>query len=402
MQELAVKTTSHKVWTYSRWFTTQLVHQFREDGCTNSAAALTFSTMIAVVPFFAIVYRILSLLPQFSGVGDTITEFVFETFLPGSSDLVLVKVQEFASKVNELTLIGILILILSTLYTLSRMEESFNQIWHVQSSRSGLSRWIFYWGVISFGIPMIAIAVTAASYDFGLDHLARLKAAPFMETLRGSIPPLAMLITFTFVYYAVPSCPVRFLHALLGGIVATILVSVTKTVFGWLVPLLQTQLIYGVFAALPLFVTGLYIVWLLILIGALFSRTLSLTPWEDQPDGVPAILKCVQILKLLHTAHLNGSTVADREILQSVPMTRIERNRIFDVLQRGKWLQAANHRSWSLGRSLETVTLWDLFVYLPESIDEEHVQGDSDVETRLRKFLAEGSTHLSISVAELT
>ena len=402
MPELAIKTTSQRLGAYSRWFSTQLVHQFREDGCTNAAAALTFSTMIAVVPFFAIVYRILSLLPQFSGVGDTITEFVFETFLPGSSDLVLGKVQEFASKVNELTLIGILILILSTLYTLSRMEESFNHIWRVQSSRSGLARWIFYWGIISFGIPMIAIAVTAASYDFGLDHLARLKAAPIMETLRESIPPLAMLITFTFVYYTVPSCPVRLLHALLGGIVATILVSITKTLFGWLVPLLQAQLIYGVFAALPLFVMGLYIVWVLILVGALFARTLSLTPWEDQPDGVPAILKCVQILKLLHAAHLNGNTVADREILQSVPMTRTERNEIFEVLQSGRWLKAADHRSWSLGRSLETVTLWDLFVCLPESIDVENVQGDNDVETRLRKFLTEGSTHLRISISELT
>lgn len=402
MREHAIKTTSQKVWSYSQWFTRQLAYQFREDGCTNAAAALTFSTMIAVVPFFAIVYRILSLMPQFSGVGDTITEFVFETFLPGSSDLVLGKVQEFASKVNELTLLGILILILSTLYTLSRMEESFNHIWRVQSSRAGLARWIFYWGVISFGIPLIAIAVTAVSYDFGLDHLAQLKAAPFMATLRETIPPLAMLVTFTFIYFTVPSCPVRFLHAFIGGFATTILVTITKTVFGWIVPLLQAELIYGVFAAFPLFVTGLYVVWVFVLIGALFARTLSLTPWEEQPDGEPAVLKCVRILKQLHNAHLAGSTVADREILRAVRMTLSERHRIFEVLQQGKWLQAADHRSWSLGRSLETVTLWDLFVKLPENIDENSLDGDDEVSNRLRSFLSEGSSHLRVRIADLT
>ena len=55
-----------KAWRYGRWFVRQLGRQFREDGCAAAAAALTFTTMIAVVPFVAVVYRILSLMPEFT------------------------------------------------------------------------------------------------------------------------------------------------------------------------------------------------------------------------------------------------------------------------------------------------------------------------------------------------
>lgn len=195
-----------KSWRYGRWFLRQVVRQFRDDGCTVAAAALTFTTMIAVVPFFAVVYRILSLLPEFAGVGDTVTSFVFETFLPGSSETVLDKVREFSAKANELTLVGVGVVFVTTMLMLMRMEESFNRIWHVANTRTGMARFLSYWGIVSFGVPMIGVAVTAASYDFGLNYLADLRGSPVMEGVREAVPPLATALTFTLLYYAVPSC----------------------------------------------------------------------------------------------------------------------------------------------------------------------------------------------------
>ena len=148
-----------KAWRYCRWFLRQIATQFHDDGCTSAAAALTFTTMIAVVPFVAIIYRVLSLLPEFKGVGDKITGFVFQTFLPGSSDAVLEKVLEFSAKANELTLVGIGVVFITTMLMLMRMEESFNRIWHVANTRTGLTRFLSYWGIISFGVPMIGVAV---------------------------------------------------------------------------------------------------------------------------------------------------------------------------------------------------------------------------------------------------
>ena len=390
-----------KAWRYGRWFVRQLVRQFHDDGCTAAAAALAFTTMIAVVPFVAIIYRVLSLLPGFEGVGDKITGFVFQTFLPGSSDAVLDKVLEFSAKANELTLVGIGVVFVTTMLMLMRMERSFNRIWHVANTRTGLTRFLSYWGIISFGVPMIGVAVTAASYDFGLAYLVELRGSGLMDGLRGALPPVATALTFTLVYYAVPSCRVRFVHALVGGIVTTILFTVAKEAFGWVVPLFQNELVYGAFAALPLFVMGLYLVWVLILVGAICARTLSLIPWEDEPDGVPAAVKCARVLALLHEAHLDGGAMTDADILRAVPMTRTERARIFDVLHEGRWLRPTSAKAWALGRALSSMTLWELFLALPEGIAEENLGGDSDIEKRFRAFLAEGGVHLGIGLDAL-
>ncbi|MCY3817895.1 MAG: YihY family inner membrane protein [Gammaproteobacteria bacterium] len=390
-----------KAWRYGRWFLRQVTRQFRDDGCTVAAAALTLTTMIAVVPFFAVVYRILSLLPEFAGVGDTITSFVFETFLPGSSEAVLDKVREFSAKANELTLVGVGVVFVTTMLMLMRMEESFNRIWHVANTRTGMARFLSYWGIVSFGVPMIGVAVTAASYDFGLAYLADLRGSTVMEGVREAVPPLATALTFTLLYYAVPSCRVRFDHALVGGVVTTVLLTFAKEVFAWAVPWFQNELVYGAFAALPLFVMGLYLVWVLILVGAICVRTLSLIPWEDEPDGVPAAVKCAKVLELLHRAHLDGRAVTDAEILQAVPMTRTERARVFDLLHEGRWLRSTENKAWALGRGLESMTLWELFLKLPDGIAEENLSGDSTVEARFRAFLHEGAIHLNVSLADI-
>ena len=390
-----------KSWRYGRWFMRQVACQFRDDGCTMAAAALTFTTMIAVVPFFAVVYRFLSLLPEFAGVGDTITSFVFETFLPGSSEAVLDRVREFSAKANELTLVGVGVVFVTTLLMLRRMEESFNRIWHVANTRTGMARFLSYWGIVSFGVPMIGVAVTAASYDFGLDYLAELRGSSIMEGVRGAVPPLATALTFTLLYYAVPSCRVRFDHALVGGVVTTALLTVAKEVFAWAVPWFQNEVVYGAFAALPLFVMGLYLVWVLILVGAICVRTLSLIPWEEEPDGVPAAVKCARVLELLHGAHLEGAALTDADILRAVPMTRMERARIFDVLHEGRWLRATGNRAWALGRGLESMTLWELFLQLPGGIAAENLGGDSTVEARFRAFLEDGAIHLNVSLADI-
>ena len=390
-----------KAWRYCRWFLRQIVTQFRDDGCTTAAAALTFTTMIAVVPFVAVVYRVLSLLPEFSDAGDLLTGFVFETFLPGSSDVVLERVREFSARANELTLVGVGVVFVTTMLMLMRMEASFNRIWHVTNTRTGITRFLWYWGIVSLGVPMVGVAVSAVGYDYGVAMFADLQSFTFIHGVRGAIPPVATALTFTMLYYAVPSCRVRFVHALFGGIVATVLFSVAKEIFAWGVPLLQNELVYGALAALPLFVMGLYLVWVLILIGAICVRTLSLIPWEDEPDGVPAVVKCTRVLAMLHRAHLQGASVTDADILGGVPMTRTERARVFDVLHEGGWLRATENKTWALGRGLQSMTLWELFLKLPGGVAIENLRADSAVEARLRAFLAEGAIHLDVTLDAL-
>ena len=359
----------------TRSFLTEVVDQFIHRGCINASAALTYTTLIAVVPFVAIIYRVLSLMPVFDDTGDKITAFIFDNFVAGPSEIVLEKVREFSTNANELTLVGVVALFVTTILLLMTVERTFNEIWQTNSKRSGFSRFLTYWGVVSFGVPLIGAAVVASSYGFGLSFLTEYDTIGVIDWIGAYFPPIAMAITFTLLFYAVPSAHVSFRHALIGGVVTMAMFELAKGIFGLVVPLFQQQFIYGTLAALPLFLMGLYILWTLVLVGAVIVRTLSI-PRRIDTDDAPLLMKCTRILKLLYEAHRNGTTVAESVIAARVPMNEDERAAIVTVLTEKQVLRVLDDSRWMLARSLQEVSLWDLYVALPDVDGSEDERAD--------------------------
>ena len=397
--------TAREVIDYVRWFLATLGRQFVARDCARAAAALTFTTLIAAVPFIAVIYRVLSLMPLFDDTGDVITGFIFKNFVAGSSDVVVEKLLEFSANANELTLAGIIFVFITTMLLLLNVERTFNAIWDVADVRRGAARFFTYWGVITLAVPLIGAAVVAASYDFGLSFLRDLRD---LDTgpLGDWLPPSATAATFTLLYYAVPSAPVRLVHALAGGIVTAVVFEAAKSLFGALVPLLQHQFVYGTFAALPLFLMGLYLLWALVLAGALFVRALGLRP----PPGAsakesPLLIRCLAVLRLLRDAHLEGASVGDAAVDAAVPLTPTERERVFAALEEtglAARVEADTRSSarWVLGRSLAQVTLWDLCQRLPDGLDATNV-GNDQVGLRLQAFSAHVRVELGVGLDEL-
>ena len=93
-----------RIYAEVRWFLEQIGEQFVENGLLNSAAALTYTTLFAVVPLMTVGYVMLSVLPAFSGVSDQIQNFVFDNFVPESSALIQDKLNDFSSQARGLTL----------------------------------------------------------------------------------------------------------------------------------------------------------------------------------------------------------------------------------------------------------------------------------------------------------
>ena len=387
--------TAREVTSYARWFLATLGRQFMARDCARAAAALTFTTLIAAVPFIAVIYRVLSLMPLFDDTGDVITGFIFENFVAGSSDIVVDKLREFSANANQLTLAGIIFLFVTTMLLLMNVERTFNAIWDVADVRRGAARFFTYWGVITLAVPLIGAAVVAASYDFGLSFIRDLDAGLYGAWL----PPIATAATFTLLYYAVPSTPVRIAHALAGGVVTAAVFEGAKNLFGALVPLLQHQFVYGTFAALPLFLMGLYLLWALVLAGALFVRTLGLKPPPSQSSAdSPLLMRCLAVLRMLRDAHLEGGSVDDAAVDAAVELRPGERERVFDALKdTGLAVRVNADEGWVLGRSLAQVTLWDLCRRLPDGLDDALV-GNDQVAIRLQAFSAHVRVELGVGL----
>ena len=163
-----------------------------------------------------------------------------------------------------------------------------------------------------------------------------------------------------------------------------------------------TGVVYRTFAAVPFFLIWLYLVWSMVLAGAVFVRTLSL-PAEraPAPSGQPRVLQCARVLAMLNEAHMKGAPVNPDALIRNAGLSSGDRQGIFEVLEREKLLRRTDDGLLTLGRSLKTVTLLDLYRHLPEALDPAGLEPAPGLETvvgRLRAFAESGTRQLDVSL----
>ena len=383
-----------------RWYALQMWLQFFQHNCISAASALTYTTLFAVVPVMTVTYLIFSLLPEYADVGKQIQQFIFQNFVPGSSDLVQDKLAEFADRAGQLTTVGIFIVFGTVFMLLITIEKTFNTIWHVPEPRKGLQRFLLYWGVLSLGPAAIIAGIVSSVYITSLPLVSETEVFGLRELFIDYSRSIVAIGGFTILYYAVPNCHVPLKHAVVGGIVTMIVFQIAFDVFGQMSKGFSYDAIYGTFAALPVFLLWLYFVWVIVLCGAIFVRSLSLSK-DDDETREPLVIKTARVIKLLHEAHLSGEVVTDKDIGQTVLLNQSEHDRVFEVLQELKLLGQTEGEHWMLGRNLKSVTLWDLYQRLPEGLDVERLRNIKDLPAIVDPLMAItqfGSNEMSVSL----
>jgi membrane protein len=382
------------------WHLSQMKHQFLDHDCLSAAGALTYTTLFAVVPLMTVTLTFFSLLPEYAHLGEEVQNFIFENFVPGSSNVVQEKLAEFAGQARNLTTAGFAILFVTSFMMLVRIEMSFNTLWHVAEPRRGLQRFLLYWGVLSLGPAFVVGGMLSSLYLFGLPLVSDLDTFGIRETLLGYLPVILSVAGFTVLYYAVPNCHVPIRHALAGGVVTMIVFQVALVGFARMSIWFSYDAVYGAFAAVPVFLLWLYLFWVIVLCGAIFVRSLSLAR-GDIGVGEPLMIKAARILRLLHDAHLAGEAITDREINETVRLSQSEHDRVFSVFADLKVLNLTDDERWVLGRSLKTISLWDLYQHLPDGLEVERLKDVKDLPRIVEPLIAItqfGSNEMSVSL----
>lgn len=385
----------------TRWYLSEMVRQFLAHDCLSRAGALTYTTLFAVVPMMTVAYAMFSLLPEFENVGERIQSYVFQNFVPDSSAVVQEKLVEFSERARGLTMAGFVVLFVTAFMMLVTIEQTFNVIWNVAEPRRGMQRFLVYWGVLSLGPPFIAAGLLISLYLVSLPFVSEIDTFGLREALLGYLPATLTAAGFTVLYSAVPNCKVPFRNALVGGILTTAAFEAAKNLFTGVVANSNIEPIYGTFAAIPLFLIWLYLVWVIILSGAILVRTLSLTREDKAHTREPLVVKCARVLQLLYDAHMDGRGIDDDEISQHVFMTRVEHDRVFNALQAMNVLGQSEDGLWMLARNLKSLTLWDLYQLLPDGLELsqlEKVTGLDNVVEPLKALVQFGSNQMSISL----
>jgi membrane protein len=181
------------------------------------------------------------------------------------------RIHEFIQNTQSSTLgvVGMLLLVFVAIQMLANIEETFNDIWGVTRGRSWPSRIILYWATITLGPLLLAGALGLASSP----HFQATKGAVSGTILGGFIfhllPLVLLWLVFAMIYQLVPNTKIHFGAALIGGIVGGSLWHLNN-VFGFLYvsSVVTKSQIYGSLGLIPVFMAGLYLSWLILLFGA--------------------------------------------------------------------------------------------------------------------------------------
>jgi membrane protein len=247
---------------------------FLADHCIIRASALTFTTILAIVPLLAVAFSISK------GFGLQNAEF-FRDFLMGVSAgrvEVVDKILQYIGNTNVKTLgwMGVGALLLTVFTTVGNVERAFNTIWAVKKGRTTWRKFTDFFSIIVICplVVLIAASFTVALQKTGVVHSFIVNPAyDGLEKLLLKGLSLALVwVGFTFAYAFIPNTRVKLGAAAAGGVVAGTMWQMAQWAYiNWQIGFTRYNAIYGSFAQLPLFLVWLYISWVLVLLGAEIS-----------------------------------------------------------------------------------------------------------------------------------
>ena len=289
--------------------------RLREEKLPQVAGSLTFTTTLALVPLLTIVLAIFTTFPIFGQLRTALETYFAQALMPKAiSNTIISNLTQFADKAKGLSLLGAVLLFVTSTTMMGMIERVFNQIWRVRRPRPLMQRMLVYWALITLGPLLFGLSLSFTSQLFTATG-GMTKTVPLVGTVLSTLASLALTTgAYTLLYVAVPNRSVDWRDALWGALAAAIAFELAKRLFALFVRQFPTYaIIYGALAALPLFLLWMYLSWLITLLGAVLAAALPTVKherWWHVPAPGGAFIDAMAVLKVLHGgAHATGSAL---------------------------------------------------------------------------------------------
>ncbi|MGB9092954.1 MAG: YihY family inner membrane protein [Gallionella sp.] len=343
--------------------------RFSHDRCTETAASLTFTTLLSLVPLMTIALTMFSAFPVFEEFSIHIKTYLLENLMPDTAGVVITRyMEQFTESATRLTTVGIGFLALTAMMMMLTIDRTFNVIWGVKRPRPLVNRLVIYWAVLTLAPLLIGASLSLTSWLVGLS-MGYAKHIPVfgIETLK-ILPVLLTMLAFTLMFRLIPNRYVPRRHALIGAFVAAVLFETMNRMFGYYVSHFPTyKLVYGAFASVPIFLMWIYLSWLTILLGAEITASLShwRTPAMQQPSSAILLLDALRILKAMISGFEQGKVSTFPEMSRSLRIGYDELETILEKLAGADMVRKAEGQGWLLmrdGNRIRAKELLNLFV----------------------------------------
>lgn len=252
--------------------------RFYREQYTYQASALSFTLLLALVPLLSVVVTIVSLFPVFTKFITLAQNYIVANFLPESSTIIELHLEGFIHQAASLPLIGIVFLFVTTAMSIITIENTLNQIWQIPNQRKKYVSGLTFWIVLLLSPLLIGVSIFLSTYFFSLTWVAgAISWLSIDKLLLVMMPIIINTCIFSTIYIVVPQAKVNWRDGVSGGFIAAILFELSRIGFAFYYKISSTyELIYGVFAVIPIFLVWIYVIWVIILYGALVAHEQAL------------------------------------------------------------------------------------------------------------------------------
>lgn len=365
-----------------------VIKNFFDDRCQLKSAALAFRTLLSIVPFFALIFAVAKGL----GLEKNFVPVILEKLAPGQEEAtknILAYIEN--TNVGALGYIGFIFLSLIVVGMFSTMEETFNDIWGIKRGRGIFKRIFGYLSILGI-MPLVFIVLAAFNTILAANasHFAAQDIGIIKFTAEKWNLIFSYLITcfaFASIYEFMPNTKVNFPAAILGGIIAGTIWQLVQWVYiNFQIGLSRYNVLYGAFAALPVFLIWIYISWTILLLGAeiVFAYQNEKNYAEAKvSENVSFRLKEKVALNLMYLIALNSekpSTATELANMLQVPV-RLAREILFILKKKNLLLEIPKDKKSFLylpALRPENITVADVLSAL-KSEGSEYIKIDGNV-----------------------
>jgi membrane protein len=373
----------------------------------QTASSLTFTSLLALVPIITVALTVVSAFPVFESLIRHLQRFLMNNIVPESVSSITAYAAQFSENATQLTAVGIAFVGLTALMLMVTIDTAFNRIWRASRPRNLLQRILVYWMVLTVGPLFVGASLSLTSYMIRLS-LGVIDNPPGLGILMFRFTSLALTaVALALLYWTVPNRSVLKRDALVGGLSAGVCLEAMKQGFSFYIAHFATyELVYGAFAAIPVFLMWIYLSWLIVIGGAVLAALLP--EWREragQSEPVPGsdFFDAVQVLKVLWRAHRTGAVVSVSSLHPAVKVRIDHLEKILATLSGAGWIARSGPDGWLLARDAAAIKVDDiyrLFVFNTGAhVPARHASAELDslvyeISTRI-------GSHLQMSLAQL-
>ena len=253
-----------------------LRQRFRDDHLGLTASSLTFTTSIALVPFFTVALAIFTAFPMFAKLQGTLQVWLVESLIPDNiARQVLGYLTQFTRQASRLGVAGLAVLVVTAIALVLTIDRTLNSIWRVRKPRPFGQRVLIYWAAVTLGPLLLAASLAATSYVLPLLRNGAAAPEAMLQFLVDTLEFVCLAGSLAALYHYMPNTYVKWTHAWVGGGFVALGIAAAKkllSVYLGLVP--SYSAVYGAFATLPILLVWIYLAWIIVLMGAVITAYL--------------------------------------------------------------------------------------------------------------------------------